>query len=226
MIRIIKCLVGLILIPAVIAACLALANLIQTLQGGPWNTWSWEVHGLWIGFVLWLLIYAVTPRALRTYVLAHELTHALWAWAMGARIKGIKVGRDGGHVKLSHTNFLITLAPYFFPFYTMVLIALHAVLSIFYDLSQYAPVWMGWIGLTWGFHFTFTIYALRQRQPDIQAHGHIFSYSIITLFNILGIYIWITAITERSWNLAAHEIWQSTRMVYEWLWVQGGNLLS
>lgn len=217
--RVFKRILGLFLIPACWAVCRALWALLLDLQEGPWSLWSWSFHGLWIGLALWLLCYTVMPRPMRTYVFAHELTHALWAWAMGARIKGIKVGRDGGHVKLSHTNFLITLAPYFFPFYTMLVITLHAVLSIFRDLSRYEPVWMGWVGLTWGFHLTFTIFALKQRQPDIRAHGHLFSYVIIFLFNVLGIYFWIIAIMEHPWHQAMADLGQSLSIVYRWIWI-------
>ncbi|MFA5043840.1 MAG: hypothetical protein WC567_07635, partial [Kiritimatiellia bacterium] len=68
-------------------------------------------------FVFWAL-----PAPVRLYVLAHELTHALWGALLGARISGLRVSANGGYVKLSQSNWLIALAPYFFSLYTFVVI--------------------------------------------------------------------------------------------------------
>ena len=46
---------------------------------------------LTLGFVSGLLLLLFLPRPIRTYVLGHELTHALWGLLMGARIGKIKV---------------------------------------------------------------------------------------------------------------------------------------
>ncbi len=189
------------LLPATVALTRALLDLLRELSGGTWRGWSWSAWGLLIGFVLWILAYAIMPRPFRTYVLAHELTHALWGWAMGAKIKGMKVSRSGGYVRLTKSNFLITLAPYFFPFYTVLVILLHAIASWFIDLQPYEPVWMGWIGMTWGFHLTFTLSMLHARQPDIREEGRFFSYTIIYIFNLLGVGCWIILVSARPWTV-------------------------
>jgi hypothetical protein len=195
--RALKWLIGLILLPACAGVTLHLVHVLRDLL--PAAGGSGLAAGVWAllaGFGLWLVLYHVCPRPMRTYVLAHELTHALWGWAMGARILGMKVGRSGGHVRLTHANFLITLAPYFFPLYTVLIIVLHAVLSLFYDMRQFELVWLGWVGLTWGFHLTFTLSMLRIGQPDIEEHGRLFSYCIIYLFNLLGIGLWVVAVSR------------------------------
>ncbi len=197
--KLFKWLIGLLLLPACAAVSLTVWALLDRLTGGGLHGLSFSVWGLLIGFGLWLILYFVLPRPMRTYVLAHELTHALWGWVMGARIVGMKVTAAGGHVQLTRSNFLITLAPYFFPLYTMLIIGLHAVLSLFFDLRHYEPVWMGWIGLTWGFHVTFTLSMLRIGQSDIREHGALFSYAVIYLFNILGVAWWIVSITDIAW---------------------------
>ncbi len=216
--RALKWLVGLLLLPACGGGSRSLIGLVRALSGGTWRDLSMSVWGLALGCVLWLFIFLVMPRPVRTYVLAHELTHALWAWVMGAKVRGIRVSRKGGHVKLSHTNFLITLAPYFFPFYTVLVILLHLMLSVFHDLTRYEPVWLGWVGLTWGFHFTFTLSTLRTQQPDIQEHGKLFSYAVIYLFNILGICLWIVAVSDTAWNEWSIGLWSVTTETYAWIW--------
>lgn len=133
-------------------------------------------------FVFWAL-----PAPVRLYVLAHELTHALWGALLGARISGLRVSGSGGHVKLSQSNWLIALAPYFFPLYTFVIILAYYILLIFFDLRPYALVWLGLVGFTLGFHFVFTIYALAQDQQDVRDYGRLFSFSAIYLINMLGV---------------------------------------
>jgi len=147
------------------------------------------------GFAFWLLLFFTLPRPVRSYVLAHELTHALWGWLMGARVSGLRVGADRGSVKISRINFLVLLAPYFFPLYTVLVIAAYYALSAIFAVEHYQQWWLAMVGLTWGFHFTFTVTTLLQKQSDVQACGRLFSYAIIYALNVLGIGLWIVAVT-------------------------------
>lgn len=186
---------GLTLLPLCAGVSLALVDIVQMIRPESLQTVPpafWWLNG---GFGLWLLCWFVLPRPLRSYVLAHELTHALWAVLMGSRVLKMRVSKRGGAVKLSKSNFIITLAPYFFPLYTMLLVALYLIIQIFYDLSAWYGPWLGLIGVTWGFHFTFTFAALAQHQSDVHEYGSLFSYSIIYLLNIVGLGLWITAVT-------------------------------
>ena len=132
--------------------------------------------------VFWAL-----PVPVRLYVLAHELTHALCGALMGARISGLRVAGNSGYVKLSQSNWLIALAPYFFPLYTFIVILAYYVLLIFFDLRPYAFAWLGLVGFTLGFHGVFTIYALAQDQQDVRSFGRLFSFGVIYLINMLGV---------------------------------------
>ncbi len=139
------------------------------------------------GVVAAVLSFWALPVPLRLYVLAHELTHALWGALLGARVSGIRVSARGGYVKLSQSNWIVALAPYFFPLYTFVVILAYYILMIFFDLRPYALVWLGLIGFTLGFHCVFTIYALAQDQKDVRDYGRLFSFGMIYLINMLGI---------------------------------------
>jgi hypothetical protein len=198
--RVLRFLAGVLLIPLCIAATLTVISLVRTAppiigEGIPPSAWA-----LAGGFLFWLFLYFTMPRPARSYVLAHELTHALWGALMGAKVFGIKVSKESGCVRLSKTNFLIMLAPYFFPLYTVLIIVGYYVLSIFMEVEKYYICWLGFIGFTWGFHLTFTIATLMQQQSDIQKCGRLFSYAVIYLFNALGICLWIVIVSAATFE--------------------------
>ena len=193
MLKFFKMLIGIMLLPACWAVSVATYSLYQ-ISGESVATDGFGAWALPIGFVLWVAIYFLLPRPTRTYVLGHELTHAMWALMMGGRVGKLKVGMDSGHVELTKTNFVITLAPYFFPFYTVLVIAAYYLAGIWLEVEPYKAWWLGAVGFTWSFHITFTLNMLAERQPDIQEHGRIFSYAIIYLMNVLVIGIWMVLV--------------------------------
>jgi len=207
-------LTGLLLLPLCVAATRSVAALVHTLgvdSAGEVAEGAWWLAG---GFALWLVLFFVLSRPVRTYVLAHELTHAFWGLMMGAKISKLRVSGRGGSVTLSKTNFLITLAPYFFPFYTMLVLAVRYALSFFFDLHTYEPFWLGLVGLTYAFHVTFTITTLMTRQPDIAEHGRLFSYAVIYLFNLLGVGLWIVGVAGPTLSFFSQELTRETTAAY------------
>lgn len=193
MLKFLKMLVGLCLLPLGWSVSLAVYHLYSDSIGSAAAT-GWEAFALPLGFVLWIVVFFILPRPMRTYVLGHELTHALWALMMGGRIGKLKVGKAGGHVELSRTNFVITLAPYFFPFYTFLVIAAYYMAGLMVEVEPYRAWWLGAVGFTWAFHITFTVHMLTERQPDIQEHGRLFSYTVIYTMNVLVIGIWMVLV--------------------------------
>lgn len=194
--RPLKFLIGLALLPVVWVVLAATARLIASLRieelGGH------ALSGWWLtgGFLLWIFLFFTMPRPMRTYVLAHELTHAIWALIMGARVSRLRVSARGGSVTVSKTNWLITLAPYFFPFYTLLVLLLYFLLGWFHDLRPYEPLALALVGFTYAFHVTFTLAMLTVRQPDIIEHGRLFSYTVILLLNVLGVGCWLVAVAH------------------------------
>ena len=212
--RPVKFVFGLMLLPLCWAATGALIQAVASLAPPGLVQVSDEVWWLLAGFVLWIILYAALPRPVRTYVLAHELTHAFWAYLMGAKVSGLRVTPRGGSVRVSKTNVLITLAPYFFPFYTVCLIILYGLLSWRFDLTPYATWWLGAIGFTWAFHLTFTLSVLMERQPDIDEHGWLFSYALIYLLNIVGVAFWIVAVTPATFMPLLHAFLAGSQDAY------------
>ena len=148
----------------------------------------WAGQAFWffsLGAVLWLIAFTGLPRPILIYVFGHELTHAIWVWLMGGRISRFRVGRDGGHVVTNRTNFWIALAPYFFPIYSILAIAIFGALSIFYNVQPYGRVLYAVIGATWAFHLTFTLWMIPKNQTDLRDHGTFFSLVLIYLLNLI-----------------------------------------
>lgn len=213
--RPLKFLLGLLLIPLCWAATRSLIHVVAALAPKDLHQLPMETWWLLGGFGFWLLLYLVMPRPFRTYVLAHELTHAFWGFLMGARVSGLRVAKHGGSVRVSKTNVLITLAPYFFPFYTVCVLVLYGLLSWRYDLTAYTPWWLAAIGFTWSFHLTFTLAVLMQEQPDVEEHGRLFSYTFIYLLNVVGVAAWIVFVTPARLSDLGADLQRETRTVYE-----------
>ena len=213
MLKFIKMLTGIGLVPLAYAASISVYLLYQTSLETNLDS-GWEVWAIPIGFLAWVAVFFLLPRPIRTYVLAHELTHALWALLMGGRIGKMKIGKSGGHVELTKTNFIITLAPYFFPFYTVLVIAAYYLAGIWLDTAAGRIWWLAAIGLTWSFHVTFTIQMLSEHQPDIQEHGRIFSYLVIYIMNLLVIGIWMIIVGEPRFSSFGELIGRETAEAY------------
>jgi hypothetical protein len=180
-----RAILGLLLIPVCVALTRSVLSLVVILGSAPDLRQSWPALVLGAGVLLWTVLFSVLPKPVRSYVLAHELTHAFWAAITGADVSGLKVSRGGGSVKVSEVNWLTALAPYFFPFYTVLVVLLYGLLALFLNMRGWEWVWLGLIGLTLGFHWTFTLDSLAQPQSDIQRYGRLFSYPLIYLFNLM-----------------------------------------
>jgi hypothetical protein len=148
----------------------------------------WAGEEFWffsLGAVLWLIAFVGLPRPIVLYVLGHELTHAVWVLLMGGRVSRFRVGRDGGHVVTNKNNFWIALAPYFFPLYSILAIAVYGLLSLFLNMQPYGRLLYAIIGATWAFHFTFTCWMVPKNQTDLSDQGTFFSLVVIYLMNLL-----------------------------------------
>src|SRR5438477_2974885 len=148
----------------------------------------WAGEEFWffsLGVVLWLIALFGLPRPMLVYVFGHELTHAFWVLLMSGRVSRFRVAREGGHIVTDRNNFWIALAPYFFPLYSILVIATYGVLSLFFNVEPYGRLLYGLIGATWAFHFTFTCWMIPKKQTDLTDHGTFFSLVVIYLMNLL-----------------------------------------
>lgn len=132
--------------------------------------------------------------------LEHELTHALFAWATGHRIVAIRasLGRGGDVRFVGRGNWMITLAPYFFPTAALALLLLAYLMPI-----SILP-WRGlFLGFALGFHLVSTYRETHRDQSDLQNVGPKFCWMVLPTANlaVLGLLI--------AW---AHGGWSDVRL--------------
>ena len=197
--KIIKFFIAVLLLPACGALTLSAVHVGRALLGPPAGGFGWSSPPVAFaaGYGLWLIAFVLLPKPMRTYVLGHELTHAFWALLMGARVGGLKVRKTGGQVRTSKTNWFITLAPYFFPFYAMLFIGLFFAANAIWGLDRYLNVLFFLVGLGWSFHVTFTLMTLLQSsQPDLKSQGILFSVVVIYCMNLLVLLLTATLLSQ------------------------------
>lgn len=209
----IRLLVGLALLPtsciALFMGARTLGSLAQRSQGA-----APFFGGLGLSVACWLLArYGLSADrgplsfgarlARRFYVIGHELTHAMTAWGMGGKVHGFQVGEDGGHVDLSESNFIIALAPYCVPFYTLFVIVAYRLLLWLRPDADHPRLFLGLMGVTLAFHLVHTFEGLwDSKQSDLQAAGgRVFSLSLIGLANGLVITVLLKALFPHSVDL-------------------------
>jgi len=177
--KILKALIGLALIPFCAGFTWQLGTMLVSVTYLPDLPYYFIAGGL-----AYLTMHVLFRKPILTYVVGHELTHALFAVLFGGSVKSFQAGERGGRVTITKSNFIITLAPYFFPLYTFVAIVLHWLAVMFH--VQGALGWLVFLsGATFGFHIILTLQFLRIDQNDIKEHGAIFSYPLIYLFNVV-----------------------------------------
>jgi len=209
----IKFIIATMLLPVCVGAARALWLVLRGC-GGADTTWVPLVAGA----ACWLVVFLLLPKPMWIYVFGHELTHALWAWLFGSEVKRMKVSSSGGHVVISKTNFLICLAPYFFPLYAALVVAGFAVGRLIWDWRGFLVYFHLLVGAAYAFHVTLTFHTLQTRQTDITSQGYLFSAVVIFLGNVCVLLFGIPLLTARVGLLNSLGWWlESTGMVLHWL---------
>ena len=175
----VKMIIAILLLPICVGAAQALWLVIQH-SGSADTAWI----PLLAGAGCWIVIFLFLPKPMWIYVLGHELTHAVWAWLFGGQVKKIKVTSSGGHVHITKTNFLIALAPYFFPLYAVLVVAVFAIGHLIWNWQRFLVLFDLFLGAAYAFHITLTAHILKTRQTDITDQGYLFSAVVIFLGNI------------------------------------------
>ena len=149
------------------------------------------------GAVCWLVVYLLLPKPMWIYVFGHELTHAVWAWIFGGRVKRFKATSIGGQVVVTKTNFLIALAPYFFPIYAVGFSLVFSAGDLIWGWSRYVVYFHLLIGAAYSFHATLTWHVLRSPQSDLAQQGYLFSAVVIWLTNVAVLVLGLALLTRK-----------------------------
>jgi len=162
---------------------------------------SGNADTIWVatlsGAACWVVIYLLLPKPMWVYVFGHELTHALWTWLLGGRVKKFKASADGGEVVVTKNNFIIALAPYFFPLYAAIVVTLFVAGQLLWGWQRYVVWFHLLLGASYAFHVTLTTHILKFRQTDITNQGYLFSAVVIFLGNITVLLIGIPLLAAK-----------------------------
>jgi len=132
-------------------------------------------------------------------IVEHELTHALFAWATFHRVIGFSAMRGGGHIRyVGRGNWLIAIAPYFFPTLTLLVIAVLSWLPPRH-LEAGAVV----LGIAFAHHVLSTWSETHRHQTDLREVGWLWSWLFLPAINafVLGLVLAYAAGTR---SLTAH----------------------
>ncbi len=197
-----KSIVAILLLPLCIGAVSALRMVLR--ESGSADT-------IWVAFLsgagCWVVIYLMLPKPMWVYVFGHELTHVLWTWLLGGRVRKFKASAKGGHVVVSKSNFVIALAPYFFPLYAILVVLVFVAGHLIWDWQPYVVWFHLLLGSAYAFHITLNWHILKSSQTDISSEGYMFSAVIIFLGNVAVILVGIPLLTAKVGVVTALGWW-------------------
>jgi hypothetical protein len=201
-----KLIVALLLLPVCVGAGSALWKVLAA---------SGTADTIWVailsGAACWVVVYLLLPKPMWVYVFGHELTHAIWTWLLGGRVKKFKASATGGHVVVTKNNFVIALAPYFFPLYAILVLLAFTCGNAIWGWRPYAVWFHLLLGAAYAFHVTLTWHILQSHQTDISNQGYIFSAVIIFLGNISVLLAGIPLLASKVEVMTAiHWWWEGT----------------
>lgn len=213
-----KALIALALLPVCAGEALAVSRIIRVNE---------HVDTVWVAFLAgaacWAVIFFLLPKPMWIYVVGHELTHALWTWAFGGQVKKFKASAQGGHVVVTKNNFLIALAPYFFPLYAALVVAVFSAGNLIWKWQAYQVWFHLLLGAAYAFHLTLTCHILKSSQSDITEQGYLFSIVVIFLGNATVLLLGIPLLTGAPALPAAFHWWvESTTWILTQLWKVAG----
>ena len=138
------------------------------------------------GFAAYALVWALLLRHTRiTWLstLEHELTHCVFAWATFNRVTALRATlSSGGHMRYQGTqNWLISVAPYFFPTATVALLLARPF------VPPGREVWvMALVGASVAYHVFSTWAETHHAQTDLQEAGFLFCWLWLPGANLLA----------------------------------------
>ncbi len=209
----IKFIIAILLLPACAGAVSALWLVLRACGGA-----DMTLVPIAAGAACWVVIYLMLPKPMWIYVFGHELTHAVWTWLFGGSVRKFRATSNGGHVVVSKSNFFIALAPYFFPLYAILVVAVFATGHLIWNWRSYLVWFHLLVGAAYAFHVSLTFHTLKTRQTDITSQGYLFSAVVIFLGNVCVLLLGIPLITAKVNLLVVLGWWlECTGEVLHWL---------
>ena len=118
-------------------------------------------------------------------IMEHELTHMLFAILTGHKPVDLEVNQNkGGYLSFQgEGNWLIALAPYFFPTFAFVVMLASLV---YMGMDKPLPdLYWSVFGTMCGYHLASTILEIHPKQTDFKSAGYIFTIAFLPGINLI-----------------------------------------
>jgi len=204
--KIIRPLIALLLfIPLSYSFVLQLIGLLSAFGLQQPQIWFWGVGG---GVLLFSLIFVKQSSFIA--ILKHELCHNLFAILTFRKPTGLHVtaGKGGEFQHEGKTNFLMILAPYFFPLLSSIMMLI-SLLNI-----QSHNLFLALLGATFGFDLSTALKDMHPRQTDLRKYGLFFSYCFI-LLAVLIFYGMVMAYVTGGYGTSGHYFIEGIAQAWE-----------
>lgn len=148
-----------------------------------------------------IIFFLITPGLSGSFltITEHELTHMLFAVLTLHKPRALDVNQGvGGSFSFEgEGNWLIALAPYFFPTFTFFLmIGVSVYQAIYHTLPDFYLILFG---IFIGYHFIVTLFEIHPEQTDFVVAGPIFTICFLPGINLL-IYGMLFAYLLKGWE--------------------------
>lgn len=162
---------------------------------------DWKYLALFAGFFCFFIARSFMDSSARVgmEVLAHELTHAFFALLTFHKVKGISINPDdsGGNMSFEGDgNWLIIIAPYFFPFFGMLAMISISIYTIFAPMNL---ILNGVMGFFIGYHLDTVGSQIHEKQTDLPKVGYYFCAVFLLPANLWMIGS-MMAFNSRGWQ--------------------------
>ena len=194
--------------PVAIGSVIAFYPLSRALMQLVFKTFTMEILLYFLApivgvMVVWGVVPGLSGSALTIF--AHESTHMLAALLTFHKPKSMSIqdGQGGSFTYLGKGNWLITIAPYFFPTFPF----LWMLGGLWFEYhGQAFPTWyIISFGFLVGYHIVSNFYQIHSEQTDFKKAGYLFSMMFIPGANILVMgYLWVFVL--KGW--AGFPLWQ------------------
>ncbi len=151
---------------------------------------------LFIGMFVYVLFWVFIFRNINGnwfLVIEHELTHTLFALLTFHRIVDFRATESGGgyiqYAGEGNGNWLIIIAPYFFPTFSMII-----ALLIYFSTPEHYSILLMLLGYSLVYHIHSTYIEISPVQPDLKTVGFWFAWSFLPSANLLAIIAIISAV--------------------------------
>lgn len=144
---------------------------------------GWFFLPLLMMILLWLVIPGLSGSFLS--ILEHELTHMVFAVLTFHSPHDINVQRGvgGNFIYTGNGNWLISIAPYFFPTSSVLVILLG--LFYFFMGQTLPPFYWAILGVMTGYHLISTLDEIHLGQTDFKSAGYLFSILFLPAANLI-----------------------------------------